>query len=85
MDWTRLRTSCRIFAGIGSDTARTSFRILRGRFGERCAGRPTRCCPDIVRTLRDLLRYNHVRGWCHQKIKAFKFQKAARDFVRLNV
>jgi hypothetical protein len=25
------------------------------------------------------------RGWCHQKIKAFKFQKAARNHVHLNV
>jgi hypothetical protein len=26
-----------------------------------------------------------VRRWCHPKIKAFKFQKAARNHVRLNV
>jgi len=26
-----------------------------------------------------------VRRWCHPKIKAFKFQKAARNQVRLNV
>jgi hypothetical protein len=26
-----------------------------------------------------------IRGWCRQKFKAFKFQKAAKDFVRLNI
>jgi hypothetical protein len=26
-----------------------------------------------------------VRGWCLEKMKAFKFQKAAKNHVRLNV
>jgi hypothetical protein len=24
------------------------------------------------------------RGWCHQKLQAFKFQKAVRNHIRLN-
>jgi len=26
-----------------------------------------------------------IRGWCLTKMNGFQFQKAARDFVRLNV
>lgn len=40
--------------------------------------------PDTARALCDLLPYLQVRGWCLEKIKAFKNQKAAKDFVRLN-
>jgi hypothetical protein len=40
---------------------------------------------DTVRILRDLRPYHQVRGWCLTKMTGFPFQKAAADFVRLNV
>ena len=40
----------------------------------------------LVASLRTTFSPNDfVRRWCHPKIKAFKFQKAARNQVRLNV
>jgi hypothetical protein len=39
----------------------------------------------LVRTLRDLPPYLLIRGWCLTKMTAFHFQKAARNYVRLNV
>src|SRR6266542_719226 len=38
-----------------------------------------------ARTLRDLLPYLLIRGWCLTKLNGFRFLKAARDDVRLNV
>jgi len=32
-----------------------------------------------------LFRKRMLRGWCHQKLTAFKFQKAARNHVQMNV
>jgi hypothetical protein len=40
----------------------------------------------LVASLRTTFALNDFVGrWCHQKLKAFKFQKAARNHVRLNV
>ncbi len=41
--------------------------------------------PNAARTLRDLLLYLQVRGWCLTKMTAFTLQKASTDSVRLNV
>jgi len=38
-----------------------------------------------ARTLRDLLPYLLIRGWCLTKLNGFRFLKAARDDLRLNV
>ena len=40
---------------------------------------------DVAWILHDLLPYSLIRGWCHPKIKAFKFREATTNHVRLNV
>ena len=72
-------------------------RMLRGCYAGHCTGRcadvtadatavvAPDATPDVARTLRGLRLYFLIRGWCHPKIKAFKFQKAATNHVRLNV
>jgi hypothetical protein len=58
---------------------------MSGRFIGRCADVAPDTTPDAARTLREVLPYTHVRGWCLTKIPAFPFQKAATNSVRLNV
>jgi hypothetical protein len=70
-----------IFPGNCSDTART----LPGKHPDDSSDASPDATRVVARTLRGVRPYFLIRGWCHQKFKAFKFQKAARDFVRLNI
>lgn len=67
--------------GRCSADARTSCRKLRGQFSGRYTGNPTGCCADIAR-----LAASHLcKGMVSSKYPAFQSQKAARNYVRLNV
>jgi len=55
MDWTRLRTSCRTYAGIGPDTARPlpgrlrdTTRLLPGLFSGCCADDSADIAADVA-------------------------------------
>ena len=75
--WT-LRGRCADVAPDATpDVARTLRRTLRRMLRGNCA--------EIARLLLVLRPYLLIRGWCHPKIRAFKFQKAARNHVSLNV
>jgi hypothetical protein len=61
-----------MFPGNCSDTAR----LLPGECPDDSADGTPDILPYAARTLRDVLPYIHVRGWCLAKIKAFKFSES---------
>ena len=79
--------------GSCSVIARMLHRMLRGRcagrytgrYAGRYAGCCAGCCAEIARLLLVLRPYLLIRGWCLTKLPAFKFQKAVRNNVGLNV
>jgi hypothetical protein len=89
-------SNCQDTSGQLRQPLRGHSSVLREMFPGNCSdtarqlpGKHPNASPDatrvVARTLRGVRPYFLIRGWCHPKIKAFKFQKAARNHVRLNV